>query len=531
MNPLLITLLIPLLSSVAILFFKKDNVNTIKYFALISSLLTFLVSLLLLFNFDQSNTNFQFYFQQSWVPSLDAGFRVGLDGMSLLLVMLITFITPIAILSSFDSIKIREKEYYFMMLLLQFAMVGVFVSLDIFMFYIFWELILIPMYFIIGIWGGKNRWYATVKFFIFTMVGSLFMLVAIIWLGNYVGNELLKTGFTSDYLKIREVAYLIPMQNQAWLFWAFAVSFFIKVPLFPLHTWLPDAHTEAPTAGSVILAAVLLKMGTYGLIRFNLEFFPQSAINYSSIISWLAVAGIIYGALVAAVQTDVKKLVAYSSVSHLGFVVLGIFSMTALGIQGAIIQMINHGLSTGMLFLLVGVIYERRHTREISEYGGIARIMPVYATFFAIAMFSSVGLPGLNGFVGEYMTLIGAFTSPILHNWSYTIVAALGVIFAAVYLLWMYQRVFFGTIDNPSNLHLKDLTKREWTLFVPIVIFIVWIGVYPSSFLNLSENSTRKLVNKIEKIKFGKTVYPELNSNSNESKMNDLNINSNKTGK
>ncbi len=530
MIPLIITLLLPLISSLLILFMNKENVKLIKYFTLISSLITFLISLFLLFNFNNTNPDIQYYINVTWVSSLDAGFRIGLDGMSLLLVMLITFISPIAILSSFDSIKTREKEYYFMILLLQFAMVGVFTALDTFLFYIFWELILIPMYFIIGIWGGKNRLYATVKFFIFTMVGSLFMLVAIIWLGNYVGNEILKTGFTTDYLKIKEVANLIPLNYQNWLFWAFAISFFIKVPLFPLHTWLPDAHTEAPTAGSVILAAILLKMGTYGLIRFNLEFFTSASIANASLISIFAVIGIIYGALVAAIQTDIKKLVAYSSVSHLGFVVLGIFSMTAIGIQGAIIQMVNHGLSTGMLFLLVGIIYERRHTREISEYGGIARIMPVYATFFAIAMFSSVGLPGLNGFVGEYLTLIGAFTSPILNSWGYAIAASTGVIFAAVYLLWMYQRVFFGTVDNPSNLNLKDLSKREWAFLVPIVIFIVWIGLHPSTFTNISENSTRKLVNKIENVKFGITPYPELLKNSN-LKTNSNQINNNKIGK
>lgn len=510
MVPLILTLILPLIGSVILLFFNRENKNIIKYFSLAISTITFLVSLPLLFLFDPNNPNIQFYINQVWISSIDAGFRIGIDGMSLLLVMLTTFISPIAILSSFDAIHHREKEYYFMILLLQFAMTGVFVALDILLFYVFWELILIPMYFIIGIWGGKNKLYATVKFFLFTIVGSLFMLIGVIWLANFVGNDILGTGFTTDFLKIREVAGKIPFYNQVWLFWAFAISFFIKVPLFPLHTWLPDAHTEAPTPGSVILAGILLKMGTYGLIRFNLELFTQASINYAPLISWFAVIGIIYGALVAAVQVDIKRLVAYSSVSHLGFVVLGIFSMTALGIQGAIIQMVNHGLSTGMLFLLVGMIYERRHTREISEYGGIARIMPVYATFFAIAMFSSVGLPGLNGFIGEYMTLIGAFTSPILNNWAFGTVAALGVIFAAVYLLWMYQRVFFGTNDNPANHNLKDLTKREWTTLVPLVIFIVWIGVYPSTFTNYSENSTRKLINKIEKQKFNRIPFPEI---------------------
>ncbi|MEN6295289.1 MAG: NADH-quinone oxidoreductase subunit M [Chloroherpetonaceae bacterium] len=510
MTSLYCTLFLPLLGSVIILFFSKEKTKLIKYFSLAISLLTFVASLFILFNFDSSNPNFQFYHETIWVPTIDAGFRIGIDGLSMLLVMLTVFISPITILASFSAIREREKEYYFMILLLEFAMVGVFISLDLFLFYIFWELILIPMYFIIGIWGSKNRIYAAVKFFIFTMFGSLLMLVSIIWLGNYVGTEILETGFTTNYLKIREVSNLIPQNIQGWLFWGFAISFFIKVPLFPLHTWLPDAHTEAPTPGSVILASILLKMGTYGLIRYNLDLFPTSSIEYGSLISWFAVIGIIYGALVSIVQTDIKRLVAYSSVSHMGFVVLGIFSITAIGLQGAIIQMVNHGLSTGMLFLLVGMLYERRHTREISEYGGIARVMPVFSTFFGIAMFASAGLPGLNGFVGEFMTLLGAFTSPFLNSWAYTIVGAFGVIFAAVYLLWMFQRVFFGTNDNPANFNLKDLSKREWTILVPIVVFILWIGVYPKTFLHISENSTRTLVNKIETIKFGHGSFPQL---------------------
>jgi len=363
------------------------------------------------------------------------------------------------------------------------------------------------MYFIIGIWGGKDRLYATVKFFLFTVVGSLFMLIAIIWLGWYVGGEIIhnSAGFTTNFIVIRQALEnnIIPMDIQKWLFLAFALSFCIKVPLFPLHTWLPDAHTEAPTPGSVILAGVLLKMGTYGLIRFNLELFPQASFQFAPIISWLAVIGIVYGAMVAMVQTDIKRLVAYSSVSHLGFVVLGIFSMTQEGIQGAIIQMVNHGLSTGMLFLLVGMIYERRHTRDIAEFGGIAKVMPAYSVFFAIAMFASVGLPGLNGFIGEFLTLVGAFKSPFLNSYVFSIVGASGVIFAAVYLLWMFQRVMFGENTNPLNHHLKDINKREWALLVPLVIFIVWIGVYPSTFMKISENSTKALVNKLYDKKFG----------------------------
>jgi len=509
MNHLLSTLLIPLLGMLALFLFKKDNPNLIKNVTLGFTILTFCASIGLLTGFDSQNPDFQFYFEAIWLQSFDAGIRFGVDGMSVLLLMLTTFLMPIIVLSSFSSIQKREKEYYIMLLLLEFALIGVFVSLDIFLFYIFWELILIPMYFMIGVWGGKDRIYAAIKFFIFTMVGSLFMLIAIIWLGKYVGTELLQNaqGFTTNFIAIKQYSSEIPMDIQKWLFIAFALSFLIKVPIFPLHTWLPDAHTEAPTPGSVILAGVLLKMGTYGLIRFNLDLFPQTSIEYASIIATLAVIGIIYGALCAMVQKDIKKLVAYSSVSHLGFVVLGIFSMTAEGLQGAIIQMINHGLSTGMLFLCVGCLYERRHTREISEYGGIAKVMPIFAVFFAIAMFASVGLPMLNGFVGEFLTLLGAFNSPFYDNIIYAVLGATGVIFAAVYLLWMWQRVMFGTNDNPANHNLKDISKREWTILLPLTILIFWIGIYSKPFTSFSENSTRALVNKLELIKFDRTTY------------------------
>ncbi len=509
MTALLLTLFLPLFGAIALLFYKRDGIKNIRYSALIFSLASLVGSLVLLSQFNIDDPNFQFVIDVVWVQSLDAGFRVGVDGMSMLLLMLTTFITPITIYSSFYSIHKRDKEYYVMMLLLQFGMTGVFVALDLFLFYIFWEIILIPMYFIIGVWGGKDKIYAAVKFFIFTVVGSLFMLVAIIWLGHYVGTNLLQNaqGFTSDFMKIQELAPQIPLEPQKWLFLAFALSFCIKVPLFPFHTWLPDAHTEAPTPGSVILAGVLLKMGTYGLIRFNLELFPQSAIEFATPMAWLAVIGIIYGALVALVQTDVKRLVAYSSVSHLGFVVLGISAMTAEGVQGAIIQMVNHGLSTGMLFLVVGMIYERRHTREISEFGGIARVMPAFSAFFGLAMLASVGLPGLNGFVGEYLTLLGAFKSPFLDSYAFSIIGASGVIFAACYLLWMFQRVMYGPITNPSNQGLKDLNIKEWITLTPIIVFIVWIGVYPNTFLKISEMSTRKLVNKLELSKFGKAQY------------------------
>ncbi|HRP02183.1 MAG TPA: NADH-quinone oxidoreductase subunit M [Candidatus Kapabacteria bacterium] len=515
MTALLITLFLPLIGAILLLL-AGNNTKIIKYTALGVSVVTFIVSLFLYFSFDQANPEFQFVFESVWITQFDAGFRIGIDGMSLLLVLLTTLISPIAILSSFDAIKKREKEYYFMVLILQFAMTGVFVALDLFLFYIFWEIILIPMYFIIGIWGGKNRIYAAVKFFIFTAVGSLFMLVAIVWVAHYAGTYITNHpgGFTSNYLVLRDITKMIPLDIQNWLFWAFALSFFIKVPLFPVHTWLPDAHTDAPTPGSVILASILLKMGTYGLIRFNLELFPVASIEFSSIISALAVIGIIYGALVAMIQTDFKRLVAYTSVSHLGFVVLGIFSMTLNGIQGAIIQMVNHGLSTGLLFLCVGFLYERRHTRLISEYGGVAKVMPHFSVIFGIAMFASIGLPGLNGFIGEFLTLQGAMQSKILNNPWFTVFGTSGVILAAVYLLWMYQRVMYGTIDNPQNLQLKDLKTSEYIMTIPLIIFIVWIGVYPNTFLNISDVSAKKTVNKIEMIKFNRQPYelPTMNN-------------------
>ncbi len=355
---------------------------------------------------------------------------------------------------------------------------------------------LIPMYFIIGVWGGERRIYASVKFFIYTMVGSLLMLVAIIWLAVYASD--LTGKFTTNLIELYKVGPTIPHQIQAWMFGAFFISFAIKVPLFPLHTWLPDAHVEAPTAGSVILAGVLLKMGTYGMLRFCLPLFPQSSVEFSPIISVFAIIGIIYGALVSMVQTDMKKLVAYSSVSHLGFVVLGTFAMTIESVQGAVIQMINHGLSTGALFLLVGIIYERTHRREIAYYGGIAKIVPLYSVSLMLASLSSIGLPGLNGFIGEFLILLGSFKSIVLNNWWFTAFAATGVIFAAVYLLWMYQRVVFGEVTNQDlPHHLTDINTRELIVLIPIFVFVVWIGVYPNTFLKLTEVSTQNILQQI----------------------------------
>jgi len=496
-NSYLLTYLLftPIAGAIILLFFNKEKENAIRWFGLIVSLAAFIVSLVIYFNFDLTKSGFQFIHQFKWIEKLNISYKVGIDGLALLLLMLTTFLTPLTLLSSWSSINKKVKEFTFFMLMLEAGMLGVFISVDLFLFYVFWEAMLIPMYFIIGIWGGEQRIYASVKFFLYTMFGSLLMLIAIIWLAVYASTPL--GHFTTDLTELYSVGPTIKQNIQNWMFLAFAFSFAIKVPLFPLHTWLPDAHVQAPTAGSVILAGVLLKMGTYGLLRFCLPLFPQAAVNFAPYISVLAVIGIIYGALVAMVQKDMKKLVAYSSVAHLGFVVLGIFAMTQEAVQGAVIQMVNHGLSTGALFLLVGIIYERTHTREISEYGGIAKIVPFYAFALLFASLSSIGLPGLNGFVGEFLILLGAFNSPVLGSWWFTIFAASGVIFAAVYLLWMYQRVAYGEVTNPKMNSLTDMNKREMLVLLPIFIFIVWIGIYPTTFLKVSEKSSAKVIEQV----------------------------------
>jgi NADH-quinone oxidoreductase subunit M len=488
-------LFVPLIGGILLLLINKSRENLIRYAGLAVSLIAFVISLIMYFNFDAENGDFQFIHKFAWIDNLNISYHVGADGMSLLLVLLTTFITSLTLISSWSGITKSVKEFTFFMLMLEVGMLGVFVSLDLFLFYIFWEVMLIPMYFIIGIWGGEKRIYASIKFFIYTMFGSLLMLVAIIWLAVYASGPL--GYFTTNLIELYSVGPNVPGTIQNYMFLAFAFSFAIKVPLFPLHTWLPDAHVQAPTAGSVILAGVLLKMGTYGLIRFCLPLFPEASLTFAPAISVLAVIGIIYGALVAMVQTDMKKLVAYSSVSHLGFVVLGIFALNIEAVQGAIIQMVNHGLSTGALFLLVGFIYERTHTREISQYGGIAKIVPIFSIALLFASLSSIGLPGLNGFIGEFLILLGAFKSPVLNSWWYTVFAASGVIFAAVYLLWMYERVVFGEIKNPKMNELKDLNKREIFVLVPIFIFVVWIGIYPSTFLNITEKSTAKVIEQV----------------------------------
>ena len=487
--PHLLTVLILLpfagaLALVAYSFAPPRRDEHYRWIALVTTIATFVVSLLLLRGVGGNGAGFRFEESVNWIGSIGARYHVAVDGVSLWLVLLTTLLMPIAVLSSWHAISKRPLAYYAFLLILESAMIGVFVSLDLLLFYLFFEASLVPMFFLIGIWGGERRIYAAIKFFIYTAVGSLLMLVGIIALWFIYG--------TFDYLTLLQAISASPLapRVELALFAAFALAFCIKVPLFPLHTWLPDAHTEAPTAGSVILAGVLLKMGTYGLLRFNLALFPDASRRAAWLIITLAVIGIVYGALVAMVQPDVKRLVAYSSVSHMGFVVLGLFSFTQLGMQGALYQMLNHGVSTGALFLFVGFIYERRHTRLINDFGGLAKPMPWYATLFVIASLSSIGLPFLNGFIGEFLILIGTWTSTAVgHSWITTMIAATGVIWAAVYMLWMLQRVLFGEVRNPENARLADLNSRELGLILPLMLLMLFMGVYPRVFLDRSEPS------------------------------------------
>ncbi len=461
-----------------------------RWVAFLCATVTFLISLPLYFRFNPASPDYQFVERARWMPAYGISYHLGIDGISLLLVLLTTFLSALALLSSWRAVESRVKEFSITMLLLETGMLGVFVSLDLFLFYVFWEAMLIPMYLAIGVWGGENRIYAAIKFVLYTMLGSVLMLVAILAL--YFHHGMATGTYTFDLPVLAR--YVIPGTLQTWLFLAFALAFAIKVPLFPFHTWLPDAHVEAPTAGSVILAGVLLKMGTYGFVRFCLPLFPQAALALAPWIFALSVIGIIYGAWVAMVQPDLKKLVAYSSVSHLGFVLLGLFTLTPQGIVGGIIQMVNHGLSTGALFLMVGIIYERRHTRLIAEFGGLWRVIPAFSAVFLIVSLSSLGLPGLNGFVGEFLILVGAFQV----NRLVAVLATTGIIFAAVYMLWMYQRVIFGEISREANRALTDLTGREWAVLVPVLIFIVWIGVYPVAFTRPTEASVQALIAQVQ---------------------------------
>ena len=515
--PILTSLIaLPIVGSLVLLFVRDDEQHEglLRHAALVVSLLVFAETLLLWAQFDPASADFQFVERHAWIPSFGIGYAVGVDGISLLLLVLTGLLTPLALLSSWTSVHKRTRAFSVFVLLLESAMMGVFVSLDLFLFYVFWDAMLIPMYFLIGIWGYERRIYAAVKFILYTMAGSVLMLLAIIglaWLHSTARSQ-----YSFDLLALYDLQ--VPANLQFWFFLAFALAFAIKVPLFPFHTWLPDAHVEAPTAGSVILAGVLLKMGTYGLVRFAFPLFPIAATYFAPYLALLAVVGIVYGALVAMVQPDIKKLIAYSSVSHLGFVVLGIAAMNTPGVQGAVYQMLNHGVSTGGLFLIVGMLSDRRHTRAIAEFGGLKAVMPRFVAVFLIITLSSIGLPGLNGFVGEFLILLGAF----LWNPRFAAVAATGVVLSATYMLWMFQRVNYGPVTNEKNAALPDLEPREWALIVPIVALTVLMGVLPNVFLRPTEASVQKIVDrmreaapvKIQAIKNSELGIQNANTNS-----------------
>ncbi|MFN8545139.1 MAG: NADH-quinone oxidoreductase subunit M [Candidatus Binatia bacterium] len=482
---------LPLLGAVVLALVPRANRAAVCGVALGVALATFAVSLVVLGAFTVGEAGFQLVERGPWIPPLGVEYHVGIDGISLLLVLLTTLLTPLVVLAAWGDVHRREKEFFAFLLLLETGMLGAFVALDLFLFYVFWELMLVPMAFLIGVWGGRRRLYAAVKFVLFTMAGSLPMLVAILYLAARVKASGGAPGFDYDqFLGLR----LAP-REQLWLFAAFALAFAIKVPLFPLHTWLPDAHVEAPTGGSVILAGVLLKMGTYGFLRFAMPLFPDAVQQASPLLVGLAVAGIIYGALVATVQPDLKKLVAYSSVSHLGFVMLGLFALDRTAVVGSVYQMLNHGLSTGALFLLVGMLYERRHTRMIADFGGLWAQVPVYAVCLLIAMLASAGLPGLNGFVGEFLIMLGAFK-----RWPWqTVLGSSGVVLGALYLLWMYQRVIFGPLVHDENRRLEDLSRRELAVIVPVLALCVVMGVYPTPFLRVMQPSVDKILARIDR--------------------------------
>jgi len=491
--PILSSLIVLPIVGALLLFFVKDDERgeaVVRNIALVVSVLVFAETLLLWARFNPATADFQFVERYAWIPQFGISYAVGVDGISLFLLVLTGFLTPLALLSSWESVHKKTRAFCMFVLLLEAAMIGVFVSLDLFLFYVFWDAMLVPMYFLIGIWGYERRVYAAVKFILYTMAGSVLMLLAI--LGLAVLHNAQVGGYSFDLLRMYQLS--IPEPLQFWFFLAFALAFAIKVPLFPFHTWLPDAHVEAPTAGSVILAGVLLKMGTYGLVRFAFPLFPAAAAYFAPMLGLLAVVGIIYGALVAMVQPDMKKLVAYSSVSHLGFVVLGIAAMNTQGVQGAVYQMLNHGVSTGGLFLIVGMLSDRRHTRLISEYGGLKKVTPHLVAAFLIVTLSSIGLPGLNGFVGEFLILLGAFR----WNPKMAAFAATGVILSAAYMLWMFQRVNYGPVTNEKNSRLVDLRTREWFVIVPIIAMAILMGVLPNIFLKPIEPSVQRMLNQVQ---------------------------------
>lgn len=481
----------PLVGVAIILLLKENQKRAIRWTALLTTVANFGVALVILSRFDPNEGGMQLLVNVPWIEVADIqiSYQLGVDGISILLLLLTTLLTPISILSTWTAVEDSVKNFMLFFLLLEVGMVGVFLSLDLFLFYIFWEFSLIPMYFLIGVYGGPRRIYAAIKFFLYTMAGSIVMLLAIIWLGIESRHfSLLKLIAGTD----------IPPGIQVWLFLAFALAFAIKVPMWPFHSWLPDAHVEAPTAGSVILAGVLLKMGAYGFVRFNLSLFPHAAVRLAPWLGTIAVIGIIYGAILSFAQSDMKRLVAYSSISHMGFVILGLFALNVHGIEGGILQMINHGLSTGALFLIVGMIYERRHTRDMGKLGGLWGIMPIYGALALVVSLSSMALPGLNGFVGEFTILLGAFDSQALGSIVFTVGGVLGVILAAIYLLTMFQRVFLGPVTDEENRSLKDLSAREIITLVPLLVFIFWIGLYPRPFFNLMAPSVENLVATIQ---------------------------------
>jgi NADH-quinone oxidoreductase subunit M len=490
-HPLLLVTFFPLIGVLILALMKEEQKNAIRWTALVTSLVTFGLSLLLLAQFNPANPDIQLELKLPWVMAGDIpiDFHVGMDGISLLMVLLTTLLSSIALLSTWTAVKDYVKSFMMVFLLLETGLLGVFISLDLVLFYIFWEFTLIPMYFLIGVWGGERRLYASFKFFLFTMAGSVIMLLAILYMGLIAR--------TFDWTALTGMSALFA-PVQIWLFLAFALAFAIKVPIFPLHTWLPDAHVEAPTAGSVILAGVLLKMGAYGFLRFNLPLFPQASVTLAPVMAALAVVGIIYGALVAFAQKDLKKLVAYSSVSHMGFIMLGIFALTPQALSGGVLQMVNHGISTGALFLIVGMLYERRHTRLLSDFGGLWKVVPVLAALSLVVTLSSAGLPGTNGFIGEFTILLGSFGSTVLASPWFAGLAALGVILAAVYLLTMFEKVFLGPVKLEENRLLKDLSVREILTLLPLIILIFWIGLYPTPFYTLLNPTVEKLASVVQ---------------------------------
>ncbi len=495
-----IILFTPLVGALLLVLVNKHKEDAIRWIANLFALAGFLVSVPLWFWFDPAEDAWQFTERMDWIPSIGASYFLGVDGFAVLLILLTTLMGCIAILSAWSAITERVKEFYIFMLVLQTGMIGAFVSLDFLLFFLFWEVMLVPMYFLIGIWGGGRRLYSAIKFFLYTLVGSVVMLLGILAL--YFHYYAVTGRYSFDVTLYQQMS--VPIEMQRWVFLSFFLGFAIKVPMFPFHTWLPDAHTDAPTAGSVILAAVLLKMGTYGFIRFSLPILPEATHYFVPMVAGLSIIGIVYGALVALAQSDWKRLVAYSSVSHMGMVMLGMFSLNPVGIVGSIVQQINHGISTGALFLIVGNVYERRHTREISEYGGLSKVMPVFAAVFLIMTMSSIGLPALNGFIGELLILQGVF----VHSKMWAAFAASGIVLGAAYMLWLYQRTMFGKIENPKNEKLADLNWREFATYAPLLVLAVWIGIYPAPFIRRLDTSVNRVMARVN------PAYARQNANS-----------------